>query len=174
MRLTAVKLLTTVFLRTLLKLATLPDFHLLWLQVLRFLEKYLKTSAQQAVLPPVGGPPPGPDSTAAAATLGAAIPLALKQILLAMSSADILRPATPGAGGAGEDGSSDEVTGDEGLWDLTWAVVESFCPGMRESMFGNANVAVTGVAEALTTASEEQEQQQQQQTEGDHGDEVSV
>ena len=57
----------------------------------------------------------------------------------------------------------------------SWAVVESFCPGMRESMFGNANVAVTGVAETLTTASEEQEQQQQQQqTEGDHGDEVSV
>ena len=51
----------------------------------------------------------------------------------------------------------------------TRAVVESFCPGMRESMFGNANVAVTGVAETLTTASEEQEQQQQQQqTEGDH------
>jgi len=67
----ALALLSKIFLQHLVHLSTLPDFHLLWLQVLRFMERYMAVG--------------GNDS------LAEAVPEVLKNIVLVMMSNSMMR-----------------------------------------------------------------------------------
>jgi len=114
----ALSMLCSNFLSHLRPLLSLPAFHELWLQLLDVFAPFLSL--------PAPSPPSLPPSP-----YHELVPLQehalekLKNLLLVMSAA-----------GAFEEG--EETIGRE-LWDLTWAVVAerfTFCPGLREELFG--------------------------------------
>ena len=111
-------MLCSTFLSHLRSLLSLPSFHELWLQLLDVFAPFLSL--------PTPSSPSGPPSPYLEL-----LPLQehalekLKNLLLVMSAA-----------GAFEEG--EETVGRE-LWDLTWAVAAerfTFCPGLREELFG--------------------------------------
>eukprot|EP01102_Stenamoeba_stenopodia_P011381 TRINITY_DN3491_c1_g1_i2.p1 TRINITY_DN3491_c1_g1~~TRINITY_DN3491_c1_g1_i2.p1 ORF type:complete len:540 (-),score=87.88 TRINITY_DN3491_c1_g1_i2:28-1647(-) len=78
-RLRASVLLSKIFLQYLPKLTLLPDFHKLWLQILHFIEIYMKADRSDL--------------------LAEAIPEALKNILLVMTATGVLQPGAKTASG---------------------------------------------------------------------------
>lgn len=114
-RMRASTLLCKVFLQHLSPLLSLSTFTALWLTILEFMDKYMHVDKSDL--------------------LCEAIPESLKNMLLVMHTAGILRrqtedaPRVPGeeGGGYGEEDSQ--------LWKLTWDQINSFLPNLHNDVF---------------------------------------
>uniref|UniRef100_A0A1I8IXB1 Calx-beta domain-containing protein n=1 Tax=Macrostomum lignano TaxID=282301 RepID=A0A1I8IXB1_9PLAT len=94
-RVRASTLLCKVFLMHLSPLLNLPTFTALWLTILDFMEKYIRADKSELLIE--------------------AIPESLKNMLLVMDNACILRQSR--------------------LWDLTWHRIGAFLPSLMEELF---------------------------------------
>uniref|UniRef100_A0A1I8HMZ2 SEC7 domain-containing protein n=1 Tax=Macrostomum lignano TaxID=282301 RepID=A0A1I8HMZ2_9PLAT len=101
-RVRASTLLCKVFLMHLSPLLNLPTFTALWLTILDFMEKYIRADKSELLIE--------------------AIPESLKNMLLVMDNACILRQSR--------------------LWDLTWHRIGAFLPSLMEELFPQPKEAV--------------------------------
>ncbi|XP_011870032.1 PREDICTED: golgi-specific brefeldin A-resistance guanine nucleotide exchange factor 1 [Vollenhovia emeryi] len=102
-RVRAAMLLSKVFLHHLTPLLTLPGFLPLWLTVLELLRAYMHADNSEHLFE--------------------AIPESLKNMLLVMSSANILAPSS-------------------NLWAPTWRAIDAFLPNLKAELFPEPPVAV--------------------------------
>ncbi|KAL6262377.1 hypothetical protein P5V15_007466 [Pogonomyrmex californicus] len=102
-RVRAAGLVSKVFLRHLTPLLTLPGFLPLWLTILEFLRTYMHADNSE--------------------NLFEAIPESLKNMLLVMSSTNVLVPSS-------------------NLWAPTWRAIDAFLPNLRTELFPKPPVAV--------------------------------
>ncbi|PAA90976.1 hypothetical protein BOX15_Mlig021028g3, partial [Macrostomum lignano] len=112
-RVRASTLLCKVFLMHLSPLLNLPTFTALWLTILDFMEKYIRADKSELLIE--------------------AIPESLKNMLLVMDNACILRQSR--------------------LWDLTWHRIGAFLPSLMEELFPQPKEAVAEVVENQPTKS---------------------
>ncbi|KAL0099604.1 hypothetical protein PUN28_019787 [Cardiocondyla obscurior] len=103
-RVRAAMLLSKVFLHHLTPLLTLPGFLPLWLTVLELLRAYMHADNSELLFE--------------------AIPESLKNMLLVMSSANVLAPSS-------------------NLWAPTWRAIDAFLPNLRAELFPESPVAVS-------------------------------
>ncbi|XP_012064211.1 PREDICTED: golgi-specific brefeldin A-resistance guanine nucleotide exchange factor 1 [Atta cephalotes] len=102
-RVRAAMLLSKVFLHHLTPLLTLPGFLPLWLTVLELLRAYMHADNSELLFE--------------------AIPESLKNMLLVMSSANVLAPSS-------------------NLWAPTWRAIDTFLPNLKAELFPEPPVAV--------------------------------
>lgn len=102
-RVRAAMLLSKVFLHHLTPLLTLPGFLPLWLTVLELLRAYMHADNSELLFE--------------------AIPESLKNMLLVMSSANVLAPSS-------------------NLWAPTWRAIDAFLPNLKAELFPEPTVAV--------------------------------
>lgn len=102
-RVRAAMLLSKVFLHHLTPLLTLPGFLPLWLTVLELLRAYMHADNSELLFE--------------------AIPESLKNMLLVMSSANVLAPSS-------------------NLWAPTWRAIDAFLPNLKAELFPEPPVAV--------------------------------
>ncbi|XP_025992136.2 Golgi-specific brefeldin A-resistance guanine nucleotide exchange factor 1 [Solenopsis invicta] len=102
-RVRAAMLLSKVFLHHLTPLLTLPGFLPLWLTVLELLRAYMHADNSELLFE--------------------AIPESLKNMLLVMSSANVLAPSS-------------------NLWAPTWRAIDAFLPNLKTELFPEPPVAV--------------------------------
>jgi len=118
-----VALLCKAYLHFLTGLATLPEFDVLWLKVLRVLEAFSTAKTGEAV----------------AETL----PEHLRSMLVVMASRGLLRaPAsgTPSVRGGKPRGSTtlSSALASKGLWDATMSALGGFCPQLQDVLLAEA------------------------------------
>lgn len=102
-RVRAAMLLSKVFLHHLTPLLTLPGFLPLWLTVLELLRAYMHADNSELLFE--------------------AIPESLKNMLLVMSSANVLAPSS-------------------NLWAPTWRAIDAFLPNLKAELFPEPPIAV--------------------------------
>lgn len=104
LRIRASTILCKTFLQYLPKIVQSGDFNTLWLKILRYIELYMKEKK---------------------GVLAEATAESLKNILLVMITAEILRP--PSAEQQPDDPA-------QALWQLTWQTIDRFCPGLDKEI----------------------------------------
>ena len=111
-RLRASALLSKIFLQYLPKIIQLPQFNTLWIQILRFVEMYMKADDNDLLVRIY-------KKLVFLITLlkGEAVRESLKNMLLVMSASGILKPGNMSSG--------------EDLWALSWVTIDSFCPNLK-------------------------------------------
>lgn len=108
-RMRGATLLCKVFLQHLNPLLSLPTFTALWMTILDFMEKYMRTEGSDL--------------------LSEAIPESLKNMLLVMETAGVFQENGDEAGSMRQDGNYGR------LWNETWDRIGSFLPSLRKEVF---------------------------------------
>jgi len=124
----------------------------LWSRILQMMERLLKSSPGNNTFAPGNNGANGASSSQNGYEgLDEAIPESLKNIVLVMASAGYLVPpsgsSTPTPAAAGDSGSR-RTPLQRRLWEVTWARMERFLPGLLEAAFpGVANAKATPMVE---------------------------